>query len=80
MMTVNVLEAKTTLSQLLAKVEAGEDVLIARNGTPVARLTHADHTARQPGLLAAEPDWQGYDPAMWAPMTDDEMVEAGWPV
>ena len=80
MMTVNVLEAKTTLSQLLARVEAGEDVLIARNGTPVARLTHAKNIVRQAGLLAAEPDWQGYDPAIWAPMSDAELVEAGWPV
>lgn len=38
MVTVNVHEAKTNLSRLLGKVEAGEDVVIARNGTPVARL------------------------------------------
>ena len=38
MVTVNVHEAKTNLSRLLAQVEAGEDVVIARNGTPVARL------------------------------------------
>ena len=38
MVTVNVHEAKTHLSRLLAKVEAGEDVVIARNGTPVARI------------------------------------------
>ncbi|MCE7874713.1 type II toxin-antitoxin system Phd/YefM family antitoxin [bacterium CPR1] len=38
MITVNVHEAKTRLSQLLAQVEAGEDVVIARAGTPVARL------------------------------------------
>lgn len=36
--TVNVHEAKTHLSRLLALVEAGEEVLIARNGKPVARL------------------------------------------
>jgi len=36
---VNVHEAKTTLSKLLERVEAGEDVVIARNGQPVARLT-----------------------------------------
>jgi prevent-host-death family protein len=35
---VNVGEAKTNLSKLLARVEAGEDVEIARNGVPVARL------------------------------------------
>ena len=36
--TVNVREAKTNLSRLLARVEAGEEVIIARNGHPVARL------------------------------------------
>ena len=36
--TVNVYEAKTRLSALLALVEAGEEVIIARNGRPVARL------------------------------------------
>ena len=35
---VNVHEAKTQLSRLLAQVEAGEDVVIARRGEPVARL------------------------------------------
>ena len=38
MVIVNVHEAKTKLSRLLAQVEAGEDVIIARSGTPVARL------------------------------------------
>ena len=38
MVTVNVHEAKTNLSRLLAQVEAGDDVVIARNGKPVARL------------------------------------------
>ncbi len=38
MIRVNVHEAKTNLSRLLAKVEAGEEVIIARNGKPVARL------------------------------------------
>lgn len=35
---VNVHEAKTQLSQLLARVEAGEEVVIARAGKPIARL------------------------------------------
>ena len=80
MIIVNVLEAKTTLSQLLAKVEAGEEVLIARNGTPIVRLTKAERIERTPGILAAEPGCQGYDPALWAPQTDEQLVEAGWPI
>jgi prevent-host-death family protein len=31
-------EAKTTLSQLVERAEAGEEVIIARHGTPVVRL------------------------------------------
>ncbi len=38
MAKVNVHEAKTNLSRLLLQVEAGEEVVIARNGEPVARL------------------------------------------
>ena len=38
MVTVNVHEAKTHLSRLLTQVEACEDVVIARNGKPVAKL------------------------------------------
>jgi prevent-host-death family protein len=37
-MRVNVGRAKTDLSRLLARVEAGEEVEIARDGVPVARL------------------------------------------
>ena len=38
MVTVNIHEAKTQFSKLIARVEAGEDIVIARDGTPVARL------------------------------------------
>lgn len=38
MTTVNVGQAKTELSKLLAMAEAGEDVEIARDGVPVVRL------------------------------------------
>ncbi len=37
--TVNVHEAKTHLSRLLARVEQGEDIVIARAGRPIARLS-----------------------------------------
>ncbi len=41
-MRVNVGQAKTDLSKLLARVEAGEEVEIARDGVPVARLLRMD--------------------------------------
>lgn len=38
-LVVNVQEAKTRLSELLARVERGEEIVIARAGQPVAQLT-----------------------------------------
>lgn len=38
MVTVNVHEAKTHFSKLLAQVSAGEEIIIAKAGKPVARL------------------------------------------
>jgi len=37
--TVTIHDAKTNLSKLIARVEAGEEIVIARGKTPVARLT-----------------------------------------
>jgi prevent-host-death family protein len=53
-MRVNVGQAKTDLSKLIARVEAGEDVEIARGGQPVVRLVRID-PASGPGarFLAA---------------------------
>ncbi len=36
--TVNVGDAKARLSHLIARAEAGEDVIIARDGVPAARI------------------------------------------
>lgn len=38
MIEVNIHEAKTQLSRLLMRVAAGEEVIIARSGEPVARI------------------------------------------
>ena len=52
MKTVNVHEAKTQLSRLLQEVEEGEEIVIARNGTPVAKLV--PHVEERKPL---EPGW-----------------------
>jgi len=39
MKTVNIYQAKTQLSKLVDEAAAGTDIVIARAGTPVARLT-----------------------------------------
>ena len=50
---VNVGQAKTDLSRLLARVEAGEEVEIARDGVPVARLVRVEPATPGSRFLAA---------------------------
>jgi prevent-host-death family protein len=45
--SVNVYEAKTHLSQLIDRAAAGEEIVIARAGRPVARLVALAETPRQ---------------------------------
>lgn len=39
---VNIYDAKTRLSQLVDQAAAGEDVVVARNGKPLVRITRLD--------------------------------------
>ena len=59
-MIVNIHAAKTNLSKLIARAEAGEEVIIAKAGNPVARLTPLNaveaHGVAEPGAL---PSWMG---------------------
>ena len=53
MTTVDVQQAKTQLSRLRAAVEAGEEVVIVRNGKAVARLVRYERRGkRRFGALA----------------------------
>ena len=49
MYTANIHEVKTFLSKLLKRVQAGETILIAKAGKPVAKIVPLDSTERQPG-------------------------------
>jgi prevent-host-death family protein len=73
--TVNIHTAKTTLSKLIAAVEDGEEVIIARAGKPVARLVAAKKKKssakpkidRKPGFMKGK---------IWiAPDFDDPLPE-----
>ena len=74
MVVVNVHQAKTRLSRLLAQVESGEDVVIARRVGPVARLLGCKHrNKRQADLLKGKlsvPD------RFFDPLPEDEL--AAW--
>jgi prevent-host-death family protein len=54
--TVNIYEAKTQLSKLVDLASSGTDVVIARAGKPVARLTALKQEKRKlvPGLLQGQ--------------------------
>jgi prevent-host-death family protein len=47
MTIVNIYDAKTNLSKLIEEAAAGKDVVIARGGKPVARLTRLDAPKRK---------------------------------
>jgi prevent-host-death family protein len=55
-MQVNMHDAKTRLSELVAAAESGEEVVIARGGTPAVRLVaiSVEHSPVRLGALAGE--------------------------
>lgn len=77
--TVNIHEAKTHLSRLLERVQAGEEITIAKAGRPIARLTaiHERPKRRTPGndRIVIHPDFDDpipeFDPDYMHP--DDPM-------
>ena len=75
MKIVNVHAAKTNLSELIVQALAGEEIVIARNGTPVARLTPFDvpEPARKFGALAGR---LKVGPSFFEPLPAEELD--GW--
>jgi prevent-host-death family protein len=72
--TVSIHAAKTHLSKLLARVEAGEIITIARDKTPVARLVPvAPKAKREFGSMRGK---ISIGPEFFAPLPDDELE--GW--
>ena len=51
METVNIHQAKTHLSRLLDRVVAGEQIIIAKSGKPIAKLVPISPSRRKPGRL-----------------------------
>jgi prevent-host-death family protein len=52
--TVNIHQAKTHLSQLLSRVELGEEITIANRGVPVAKLVPFPQTIDRRGSLGQD--------------------------
>lgn len=70
---VNIYDAKTNLSKLIERVEAGEEIVIARSGRPVAHLVPVPRRPnRSPGSLRGRitiaPDFDESDEELTGPM------------
>ena len=78
MVTVSLAEAKAHLSELLDKVESGEEVIITRHGKPVAHLRAAVPPKKPLPLeklavfRAARSSWRGDSATLLRRMRDDE--------
>lgn len=69
---VNLYEAKTQLSDLVDQAAAGAEIVLAKNGTPMAKLVpYKARVQRKPGRLKGK-IWMS--PDFDAPMTD--IIEA----
>lgn len=77
---VNIHEAKTHFSELIAAVERGEEIVIARRGKPVAKLKMAgsEDEAERPRGERVLGRWAGrirVNPNAYEPLTDEELDE-----
>lgn len=72
MTTVTIHEAKTNLSRLIAAVEAGEEVVIARGKVPAVRLVPVDKKPKRvPGLLKGKIH---IGPEFFEPLSEEELA------
>ena len=71
--TVNVHEAKTHLSKLLERVEAGDEVIIARAGRPIARLVPFAPPGKR--ALGLDSGRGSIAPDFDAPLPDDLLAD-----
>ena len=75
-MTLNLYDAKTQLSSLVEMAAAGEEIIIAKNGMPMAKLVaFKDPVKRKPGRLKGK-IW--ISPDFDAPMTEEELAAFEW--
>lgn len=75
-MTLNLYDAKTQLSSLVEMAAAGEEIIIAKNGKPMAKLVaFKDAVKRKPGRLKGKV-WMSKD--FDAPMTKEELAAFEW--
>lgn len=74
MTRLNIHEAKTHLSRYIAKVQAGETILLCKNGTPVAQITPLSKQNKPKRKLFGLGKGMGkVTKAFLEPLTDEEL-------
>lgn len=74
MTIVKIHDAKTNLSKLIARVEAGEEIVIARGNKPVAKLVTAEPKKKRPQFGAMKGIWPNLpDEFFFAPLPEEEL-------
>lgn len=87
MVVANIHQAKTNLSKLIEQAEAGEEVVIARNGKPAVRLTPIEEPSRRSpedilaSFRAMAPPPRPGEPAGWSGVDEflaEKHLDAAW--
>ena len=76
MKVVTIHTAKTTLSRLVARVEAGEEIILARGKEPVAKLVPLRPIAPK-RRFGAMRGMGSVGPEFFEPLTEEELAEWG---
>jgi prevent-host-death family protein len=74
MATVTIHEAKTQLSKLIARAEAGEEIVIARGKQPVVRLAPIAAKKPRPRFGMMKGKWPDLPDSFWFdPLPEEEL-------
>jgi len=88
-MIVNIHAAKTNLSKLIERAEAGEEVIIARAGSPRVRLTPVEAPVRRAkgswlgslrGQITFKPGWDDADENLLRQMEEGPLFPDDEPI
>lgn len=71
---LNIHEVKTHFSKLVARVEAGEEIIVARAGKPVVKIVRIEAAPRPKRTPGGWPELANVPDEVWlAPMSDEDL-------
>jgi len=83
MIRLNIHEAKTHLSRYLARLEAGETILLCRRNVPIAEIRPLPPTNKEPRPIGLAKGLGHVPPSFFDPLPEEELRlwegESDWP-